>query len=367
MTHTLRTVLFPILSTVAEQNDYLEGLTSHADAISWHLGQVDILDFIDQLNNFFTSLLNEIKQTTTLNYLTLAFDETYIAYYGKNTDSSWIHGYNNKVKGATGSYKFMVASIVVRNQRFSIGMLPMATSDNSVQLVDEMLTRIKKEFHVSLVLLDRGFASKELVYTMDQQNQKYIALCPKWKNVKRFLEQGIIGICETKIIRQHRREIIAKMQYVMEYGLLEHDWVFLTNTDLRGMNLIRAYKARWGIETTFRMMDHADIKSKSTNIVIRTFFFLISLVLYNLWIAQRDELQCTFTQFLDMIALAQKPKQQVLDEWVRAKKKVGNSLLSEQNIVTPIFQRKTLKRWTDVWSRHTSIDKKEHNLGDLTL
>lgn len=331
MTHELRTLLFSTLSTAAEQNEYLEGLTSHADAIGWHLGKVDILDFIEQLNAFFLLFLITLKRDTTLNFLTLAFDETYLPYYGKKGGTTpWIHGYKNKVKGARGSYKFMSVSIIVRNQKFVLFTLPMATSDKSVVLVDELLTKIKKHFHVSLVLLDRGFASKELAYNMEQQNQKYIALCPKWKNVKQFLEQGITGICETKKIRKHRREMVANMQYVIEYNLLKHDWVFVTNTDLCGMDLIRAYKARWGIETTFRVMDQADIKSKSTNIVIRTFFFLMSVVLYNMWIEQREELGLTFSKFLDVHALSQKSLCQVIEEVKCAKETMGVPLTQEE-------------------------------------
>jgi putative transposase len=319
-----------LLFTVAEQNEYLEGLSTHSDAIGWHLGKVKTLDFILQLNSFFEKMLKWFKKRGIMNFLTIAFDETYLPYYGKNTDSVWIHGYTNKVKGATGSYKFMAASIVMRHQKFVISMLPMAITDNSVVLVDELLTRIKKYFQVSLVLLDRGFASKELVCNMEKQDQKYIALCPKWKNVKKFLEQGIVGICETKIIPDHRREIVARMQYTIAYDLFEHDWVFLTNTGLGGIDLVRAYKSRWGIETTFRVMDHADIKSKSTNIVIRTFFFLISIILYNLWIEERGNLDCTFTQFLDMLALASKSKEQLKDDWQKAKQKVGKLIDQEQ-------------------------------------
>ena len=322
MTSALRLLLFNILSTAAEQNDYLESITQHSDAIGWHLCKIDILDFTLQVNQYFEDFLKSLSKDGNMNCLTIAFDETYIPYYGRNTDSAWIHGYTNKVKGATGSYKFMVASVVVRNQKLVLSMLPMAISDSSIVLVDQFLTKIKKRFKVSLVLLDRGFASKELAYIMEKQDQKYIALCPKWKNVKKFLDEGIIGICETKIIRDHRREKQVNMQYSIAYNLFEHDWVFLTNTGLEGIDLVRAYKARWGIETTFRIMDCADIKSKSTNIVIRTFFFLISIVLYNFWINERENRGVTFMQYLDALSLASKSKEQLIEEWKDARKQL---------------------------------------------
>jgi len=338
MSHSLKSILPSLLFNAAEERDYLENLTKHCDAIGKHLGQIDIIDFIEHLNNYFTLLIKQLSKLGIMNFLTIAFDETYIPYYGKHTESLWIHGYTNKIKGATGSYKFMVASIVLNEQKFVISMLPMSVIDNSVDLVDQFLRRIKKQFHVSLVLLDRGFASKKLAYNMDQQKQEYIALCPKWKNVKKFLKSQIHGICETKILRDHRKEKQIHMQYSIVYNFRGHDWVFLTNTKLTGTDLVHAYRYRWGIETTFRVMDHADIKSKSTNIVIRTFFFLISVVLYNLWIEERKNLNCTFASFLDMISLASKTEKQLLEEWQNAIEKIGK-LLTENKRETPSWKQ----------------------------
>lgn len=340
MTHSLRSILPSLLFNAAEERDYLENLSQHCDAIGKHLSEVNIIDFTEQLNNYFVLLIKQLSKLGIMNNLTIAFDETFIPYYGKYTESIWIHRYTNKIKGATGSYKFMAASIVINDQKFVISMLPMSTIDNSVVLVDQFLKRIKNKFNISLVLLDRGFASKELAYNMDQQKQKYIALCPKWKNVKKFLKSQIHGICETKIIRDHRQEKKAHMQYSIVYNFRGHNWVFLTNTSLTGTDLVHAYRYRWGIETTFRVMDHADIKSKSTNIVIRTFLFLISIVLYNLWIEEREKLNCTFSAFLDMLALASKSKKQLINEWKRANEKVGKLLIknkSENSVYTNII------------------------------
>lgn len=338
MSLNLKDILPTLLFTASEQNEYLESVSRHADAIGWHLGKVDILDFIEQLDTYFDKMLKYFKKQVNLKNLTIAFDETYIPYYGRDKRSNWIHGYKNNVKGASGSYKFMVTSVVAGEQRFVLSMLPMAVSDDSVDLVDKFLSRIKKYFHVSLVLLDRGFANKELAYKMELHEQKYIALCPKWKNVKRFLKEKISEIVEEKIIRKHREEHIVKMQYVLEYNLLDYDWVFLTNTKLRGIDLIRAYKTRWGIETTFRVMDYADIKSKSTNIVIRTFFFLISLILYNDWIEKREEIECTFTQFLDYRSISIKPINTILDEYKNAKQKLGIELTHLEEMIISFRQ-----------------------------
>ena len=49
--------------------------------------------------------------------------------------------------------------------------------------------------------------------------------------------------------------------------------------------LFMLYSKRWGIETSFRVKKHSyRPKTTSKNYVIRLFYFLLSVLLYNLWI-----------------------------------------------------------------------------------
>jgi len=62
------------------------------------------------------------------------------------------------------------------------------------------------------------------------------------------------------------------------------DWKFVTN--LRFVDFvkyIKVYKKRWNIETGFRVADEAKIKTKSLDIRVRYFLFLVALILYNIW------------------------------------------------------------------------------------
>ena len=51
------------------------------------------------------------------------------------------------------------------------------------------------------------------------------------------------------------------------------------------MYLYELYGKRWGIETSYRVMDH-DFKARTTSkkYVIRLFYFLFCVLLYNLWV-----------------------------------------------------------------------------------
>uniref|UniRef100_UPI001A930562 hypothetical protein n=1 Tax=Methanolobus psychrotolerans TaxID=1874706 RepID=UPI001A930562 len=49
-------------------------------------------------------------------------------------------------------------------------------------------------------------------------------------------------------------------------------------------HIIASYKRRWRIETGFRIQDEACIKSKSTDVNIRFFYFAYEQVLQLIWI-----------------------------------------------------------------------------------
>ena len=74
-------------------------------------------------------------------------------------------------------------------------------------------------------------------------------------------------------------------------------WVFFTTeghafaTNKKPKNpelLAKEYSARWEIETGYREEKKFHIKTCTKNFVIRHFFFLLSNLLYNLWILCRN-------------------------------------------------------------------------------
>jgi putative transposase len=192
----------------------------------------------------------------------------------------------------------MCCSVIINNQRLILYALPMKRGDYTEKIVKQILEKIKKYLKISEVLFDRGFASKKIVQTLTLLNVKYVILCPKRTNVKRFLQKNLWRVTEVKKINSNFSTYSVEMKYVIAYDFKDHDWIMLTNINRKPYSLVRLYKKRWGIETAFRVMDHADIKSKSTNIVIRTFFFIVSIVLYNMWVFKEDRWQCTFKTFV---------------------------------------------------------------------
>lgn len=330
--HELYAKLFSIFSQTASEKDYLENLTSHSDAIHWHLNRVNILDFEKILREYFKHFLKYLRKSVHWQKITIAFDETYIPFYGKPIDN-WVVGYNNKVKGATGSYKFMACSIIVANKRYVIGIMPMHNCQDSTHIIDQMLNIIRSKFRIETVLFDRGFCTKKLCRELEMKNLKYLILAPRWKNISRYLKEEQVEIIEKTRIREKKTQTDFNWRFVFAYNEYGYDWAFATNLQDTPANLVKLYKCRWGIETNFRVMDFADIKSKSKNVVTRCFFFLISAFLFNSWL--EFDKNMTFESYLDSLAYSQITLSNLLEKWKKSKELFGVSISdSEQKILS---------------------------------
>jgi len=312
----LYTKLFSILSLVASEKDYLENLSNHSDAIHWHLNKVKIGDFEQYLKEYFEYFLKKLRKQISWDKITIAFDETFIPFYGK-ISNIWINGYNNKIKGAKGTYKFMVCSIILKKKRFILNIMPMHNLQDTNKTVSEMLCLIKNKFNVETVLFDRGFCNKKLCREMELRGTKYLILSPKRKNIKSFMEAKESEVIIETDINELKTKNKYTWRFVFAYDLFGYDWAFATNLQMSPENLVKLYKCRWGIETNFRIMDFADIKSKSKNIVTRCFFFLISVVLFNSWLELDKEI--TFETYLDLLALANQSLEEILKKFEDAR------------------------------------------------
>lgn len=335
MKQELYVQLFSILSLVASEKDYLENLTSHADAIHWHLNKVDILDFENMLKDYFEGIIKHLRKRISWNKITLAFDETYVPFYGKAQDN-WVVGYTNKVKGAVGSFKFMVCSIIIHKKRFVLCALPMHNNANTEKIVDEILSLVKKKFHIETVLLDRGFCNKKICRNLENQNLKYLILSPKFKNIRRYMKEKQSEVVEVTTISEHKTKVPFEWRFVFVYDCFKYDWAFATNLQMTGENLVKLYKCRWGIETNFRVMDLADIKSKSKNIVTRCFFFLISIVLFNSWLDLGEKM--TFETYLDALALTSQTLEEIASKRLEAKRLLKMEITEADFLEKSFFQ-----------------------------
>ena len=176
----------------------------------------------------------------------------------------------------------------MHGQRFSLDAVPIHKLDNIQDLLDKSLARIKKKVSIDKAYFDRGFDKPKIINTIKNHNIKFIMPKIRSLRVKAWMKKSQdtkSRIIKDFIIGDKEKAIVNLYLVDDENGVKR---AFITNFYLPeqlGHYLYFWYSKRWGIETSYRNLDH-DFKAKTTtkNHHIRLFYFLFSVCLYNLWI-----------------------------------------------------------------------------------
>ncbi len=237
----------------------------------------------------------------------IAFDYTTEDFYG-DRDSLWIHGWTGD-HGVTGRYSYLTASIVDKDLRLPAFSIPSPVGNDMPGEVSGILQRMNSITHdIDLVLFDRGFYSRELMLALSGMDIPYLIFVPKNEPVKD--ELGSMTHGERKIVlhefsfyRDGHKVTgdtnLAFLKQIYDHRTEEYyDWVFATNVpDMDLEKIIRQYKARWRIETMFRVQDECRIKTRSKDIRVRYFLFAYEQLIESIWYLFYHE-EVSFKKFL---------------------------------------------------------------------
>ncbi len=283
----------PLIETSA-YNSYLENISNKTDTI--HSRIKDSL--MSMMEQAYLSYIKGISNKFKLNEkeVILAFDYTGEDFYG-DVQGFNIHGWTGK-NGITGKFKFITCSIVSDEipEKIPLISLPIMLGHYKSDVILRCLSLIKDYIgEIKLILFDRGFYDKDLMYELEKSKYPYLIFVPQHKDKKEILYPMKIG--EQVAIYNDFKVNKNQSKYAGENILIflkqiydprsekNYDWVFATNLEeVLLENLVITYKKRWRIETQFRVQDEARVRSKSTEMKVRFFFFLFQQMLQVQWI-----------------------------------------------------------------------------------
>ena len=221
----------------------------------------------------------------------VAIDSTEWFYYGD-------HGHPMVVgkkpeRGTTWCFKFITLDIVERGERFTLLALPVSSLDNQTNRVEELINYAKERVHINRAYLDRGFLSAECINRLKKLGVTFII--PTKDNTKAV--SSARGLKPPFIVKDCKMAECTYNLIMVEEDHKRHG--FVTNMGLNANDVMFAkeianlYRKRWQIETGYRVKALAFRgKTTSRNYLIRYFYFMLSVVLYNLWL------------FVDMLVIA---------------------------------------------------------------
>lgn len=165
---------------------------------------------------------------------------------------------------------------------------------------------------IKLILFDRGFYDKDLMFELTKINYPYLIFVPKYEDKKSILyplkaDEQVAIYNEFTVNKNQSRypgeNILVFLKHIYDpRSEKSYDWVFATNVEeVLLEKIVSIYKKRWRIETQFRIQDEARIKCKSKEMKIRYFLFLFEQMLQTIWICFY-KYECSFKEFI--IAMA---------------------------------------------------------------
>lgn len=290
------------LTKCAKSNSYIETLGKHADSLhSWIKRSYE-----EDFKKSFELQVKKAVKHLHLSRPSLAFDITHEPFYGK-TRGLYIFN-TNKDKKYDGEFRYLTASIITRNKAIPLMALPVRLGEGVSKLTIDLLEYCQTLFKsIGYAVFDRGFYAGELIDYLESKKIKYLIMVPQKKGrIKDYVEKTrTFGKFSHLLTYEKEKSKWRPKTTMVICKDVEDDfyWIFSTNIQFRTRaEYIWHYKRRWQIETNYRVEDEAHIKSKSTNYIVRYFYFLVSLLLHMLWIVHKnlhDYVQ--FKKYIDII------------------------------------------------------------------
>lgn len=232
----------------------------------------------------------------------VAIDLHLVPYYGLPLADP-MEIYRSQAKAGTHNFHaYASAYVVFHGQRFTIALSPVTYGEDMKDIVQRLLALIRKTcVRPGLLLLDRGFYSIDMIRYLQRARVPFlmpavargrkptkdqpptgIRAFQRWKRsgwsqhiLVRGKAKATVSICVH--CGNHRGQRKKRGRYAWVYAY----WGFRPGSTRWVKD---TYRSRFGIETSYRQLNEARIKTCTRNPVVRFFFIALALILRNVWV-----------------------------------------------------------------------------------
>ena len=270
-------------------NQFLGRKMPNADTLFYHLKKfqdwkilektfaVEILDYLIKIA--------KVRGLISTRKVDVAIDETEWFYYGDRATPKVVG--KKPERGTTWCFKFITIDVINSRSRFTLCALPVLMDDENerTDLVIDLIAFAKQRLHVRRLLADRGFLSSGIINSMNRMGVDIIIPTKENLNmIKNSNNEKAPFIKTNQLMGNCRVNLIVIEKDSKRQG-------FVTNIPLKtneinlGVALAEFYRNRWQIETGYRVKEYTFRgKTCSRNYIIRYFYFMLSIILYDCWI-----------------------------------------------------------------------------------
>lgn len=254
---------------------------------------------IDYILSSFGQITNEIIQLSNLEGTSQdgAVDFHDISYYGdKNTPG--IRGIKPK-SGTSWGYSFCTLDIIGETKlTLDVRYINGLKKDYSILIKSMIENANARKIKIKRLLMDREFFNSQTISALHDLPQEYIIAAKSNKKINAILLEHKKKFGDTSTVFEYQFENSPKFNLVAIYNKYydpkkkddkgNHEfYLFATNIEIKIASDIlkmipEEYRKRWNIETGYRLKNAFKIRTCSKSPVVRTLFFIVQCLLYNI-------------------------------------------------------------------------------------
>jgi hypothetical protein len=226
----------------------------------------------------------------------VAIDLTNVPYHGEaHQDDDEIRRSMAK-SGTTHFHTYASAYIVKNNKRVTVAVTYCWAHDNCFDILLRLLSRLEElDIGLKRLLVDREFYSTQIIRFLNQQDwQSIMAIPARGKTLKTLKQEASYSHQQCYTVSSHTHgEASFTLHVVCRYSkgrrgkqgidrflfaVLGRPWVGTPG------QLAEKYRRRFGVETSYRLMNKVRIRTTSRDPKLRLLFFVLAFTLLNLWV-----------------------------------------------------------------------------------
>lgn len=294
-----------------------------APAMRFHLrNKLDIVRIEKAANKILQELARPILSGRCLEF---AMDITCIPYHGKpkKDDAEVVR---SKAKdGTTHFHAYATLYVIVLGKRFTLALLYIKKGTSNLEIVGYFIDVIQSlNITIKKLYLDKGFCEVEVInYLKRRDKDAIIALPLKGKTIKANLKGRKSKIISYTMKSSKTKETATfDLALVCKYSKKKYNrrgvkyfaYALIGTTPKKPGKVFEEYRKRFGIETSYRIMNRSRARTSSRSPELRLLYVAISLIIQNAWVYfnwsyMRERKQgvrsandgITFYEFLDSI------------------------------------------------------------------
>jgi hypothetical protein len=210
--------------------------------------------------------------------------------------------------GTSHFFVYATAYAVWQGRRYTLAIYRVRAGEKMIEVVEKLLSRLKLiGINIGLLLLDRGFYNIAVITNLINQRQAFIMPVTQrgrvgegeiLPNTMRAYGQCKKSCWATYRLKNTEAEIDFDLAIVCRncngrYSRHERETLLYATWGVKHKALCwikEVYRLRFGIESSYRQMHQARIKTATRNPMLRLLFVSIALMLRNIWVWLHSEI-----------------------------------------------------------------------------